>query len=75
MRTLSCNENDATLVVSYDEVEILNNAINEVCNGLDVPEFSTRMGADLTEVQRLLRELHTLGVAMRNKAGTRSTTP
>ncbi|HEY2410889.1 MAG TPA: hypothetical protein VGI40_01525 [Pirellulaceae bacterium] len=67
MRTLSCTEKDATVVVSCDEVEILNNAINEVCNALDAPEFSTRMGADISEVRQFLEQIHALGVAMQNK--------
>jgi hypothetical protein len=42
------------LTVSRDELILLNNALNEVCNGLEVPEFSTRIGAPLAEVEALL---------------------
>ena len=35
------------------ELEILNNALNEVCHGLDIEEFSTRLGADKAEVPQV----------------------
>jgi len=54
--------------MSSDEVGILNNALNEVCNALDNAEFSTRMGAELGEVQQLLHQMHALGVSMQEKA-------
>jgi hypothetical protein len=72
MRTLSCNKQDTTVILSHEEVEIINNALNEVCHALDIPEFSTRLGADMSEVQHLLQEIHVLSVAMEEKAGTQS---
>src|SRR4051812_5801984 len=72
MKTLNCNEKDATLVLSHDEVEIINNAMNEVCHGLDIPEFSTRMGAEVTEVQHLLKQVHAVAIAMSEQSGARS---
>lgn len=47
----------ALIRLSTDELLILNNALNEVCNALDIPEFSTRMGAELEEVKSLLRQI------------------
>jgi hypothetical protein len=69
MTKLSYDERNATLVMSHDEIGILNNALNEVCHALDDAEFSARMGADLAEVQQLLRQLHALGIEMQEKAG------
>lgn len=46
--------------LTSDELMILNNALNEVCNGLDLPEFHTRMGAGREEVGRLLEEIHSI---------------
>ena len=39
------------------ELEILNNALNEVCNGLDVQEFAIRVGAEKPAVLRLLHRV------------------
>ena len=42
---------------SLDELLMLSNALNEVCNGIDVPEFHARIGASPDEAQRLLERL------------------
>ena len=46
-----------TISLSKEELVILNNALNEVCNGLDLNEFSTRMGAERENVDELLSEI------------------
>jgi hypothetical protein len=45
------------LDVSEAELLLLNNALNEICNGvhLDEAEFSTRLGVPRDEARRLLR--------------------
>lgn len=43
--------------LTNDELSILSNALNEVCHGLDIREFSTRMGAEKGEVLKLLNRL------------------
>ena len=43
-----------TLQLSVDELLTIHNALNEVCNGIEVPEFHARMGTDLEEVRLLL---------------------
>ena len=48
---------DAIVQLSRHELVILNNALNEVCNGLDLDEFSIRMGAEIEEVEALLKEV------------------
>jgi hypothetical protein len=48
---------DATVRLSRHELIMLNNALNEVCNGLDLDEFSIRMGAEIEEVEALLKEV------------------
>jgi len=47
----------ATLELTGEELVILNNALNEVCNGLETTEFSSRIGADRAEALQLLREI------------------
>lgn len=40
------NESDTFVVqVSRDELRLLNNAVNEVCHGVDSWELSTRLGS------------------------------
>lgn len=44
----------ARLEITSDELAILSSALNEVCHGLEQWEFSTRMGAEKSEVLKLL---------------------
>lgn len=62
---------DATVTLTMDEIDLINNALNEVCNALDVEEFSTRMGFTVGEVEDLLRQINTLGDAMRQGGARR----
>lgn len=57
MRVNKTTRYTADVELSRDELEILNNALNEVCNGLDIEEFSIRMGADKAEVLKLLHRI------------------
>jgi hypothetical protein len=43
------------VLLSPDDLLTICNALNEVCNGLDMPEFATRMGVEREEVLRLLK--------------------
>lgn len=45
------------LPVTTDELVVLNNALNEVCHGLDLDDFETRMGFDRDFVQTLLGKI------------------
>jgi hypothetical protein len=53
MRVVSGSHTEITVALTRDELRILSNALNEVCNALDVEEFATRMGAELYEVEAL----------------------
>lgn len=44
----------AFVVVSHDELLTISNALNEVCNGLEIPEFATRIGVMREEALQLL---------------------
>ncbi len=46
---LRIDRDRVTVELSGDELEILNNALDEVCNGLDIREFAIRMGAEKPE--------------------------
>lgn len=47
----------AKVELTGEELLIITNALNEVCNGLEMPDFSTRIGADRAEALELLREM------------------
>jgi len=47
--------------LTRDEISIINNALNEVCNGVHLEgEFSTRMGCSLEEARALLAKINRL---------------
>lgn len=47
--------------LTKSEVGIINNALNEVCNGVDlVGEFETRMGCTVEEARAVLTKIHAL---------------
>jgi hypothetical protein len=58
MQMLSKEKEAFILKLSRSELLILHNALNEVVNGIEVPEFSTRMGAEVSEVESLLGQTH-----------------
>ena len=55
-------ENDRMLVeLTADELSIINNALNEVCNGIDLEgEFDTRMGCTVEEAGAVLAKIRAL---------------
>lgn len=46
-----------TMRFDEDELVILQNALNYVCNAVDLEEFSTLIGAEREEAERLLERL------------------
>lgn len=61
------NDNEGvTLKVSWDELLIFNNAINETAHEIDDWEFPTRVGATLNAAKTLLSEV---GAALRLQPG------
>jgi hypothetical protein len=47
--------------LTKDELGIINNALNEVCNGIDLEgEFDTRMGCTVAEARELLAKIHAI---------------
>jgi hypothetical protein len=59
MRVTAVVHRGLTAELSFEELEIINNALNEVCNGLDVWDFPIRMGAEKPEVLKLLHQVST----------------
>lgn len=57
----------AVIELNSDEIGILNNALNEVCNGISLEaEFDTRMGCTVEEARHLLAEINKLGKSLEN---------
>ncbi len=54
------DESGALVLLSADDLLTMCNALNEVCNGLDIPEFATRMGVERQEALDLLRSANTI---------------
>ena len=50
---------DMQIALSREELILINNALNEVCNGVDIPdwEFQTRLGRSREEVRDLLAKI------------------
>jgi hypothetical protein len=57
MELISKDLKKVDLSISLEELLILNNALNEVCHGLDQFEFDTRMGTSHEEVTTLLKKI------------------
>ena len=59
MQRLDANAEGVHVILSKDELRLLNNALNEVCNGVDIEEaeFVTRLGVERSEARRLLADL------------------
>jgi hypothetical protein len=50
-----------TVELTKDELGIVNNALNELCNGIQLDgEFDTRMGCTVEEARALLAKIHPL---------------
>ena len=49
----------STVTISRGELVLLNNALNEVCNGVAIDDdaFQTRLGTDRTNARKLLADL------------------
>jgi hypothetical protein len=54
MTLIGIEGREITAQFTADELLIINNALNEVCNGIDIDEFGTRIGASTVEVRSLL---------------------
>lgn len=57
MEVVEITRNQVRLSLAAGEVLLLNNALNEVLNGICVSEFDTRLGSDRANAQKLLSAL------------------
>ena len=54
MEVLRQERHEAEIRLTAAELAIINNALNEICHGIDLPEFDSRIGARRAAVERLL---------------------
>jgi len=60
MQVITSDKTVATVALSLHELLALSNALNEVCNALELPEFSSRMGIGRDEAMTLLHQFGAL---------------
>lgn len=58
MELIQATRSTVTLAFSIQDLEMVNNALNEICNGIDLPEFETRIGAKPEDVKALLKSIN-----------------
>jgi hypothetical protein len=67
MRIKNLSRSGALVELTSDEIRTINNALNEVCNGVGLEgEFDTRMGCSVADASRLLAEVSQLGASVNN---------
>jgi hypothetical protein len=60
-KVVNCARGYMLVELTKDELSIINNALNEVCNGIDLErEFDTRMGCTVEEARAVLAKTHGL---------------
>ncbi|WLS77314.1 hypothetical protein Q3V30_12520 [Erwinia pyri] len=57
MKLLSCTKSNAEINFTESEIIILNSALNEIFNGIDIEEFETRIGSEKESAAILLSNL------------------
>ena len=57
MKLKGLNAGRALLLLSLDELGTIGNSLNEVCNGIHVADFESKMGGNPEEVEHILDEI------------------
>jgi hypothetical protein len=67
--SLDSKSRTAQLVLDENALGLLSNALNEVCNGVDIEdfEFSTRLGVERPQAQQLLAEVRAVLMAVHSQ--------
>ncbi|WP_122669874.1 hypothetical protein [Pseudomonas viridiflava] len=60
MKVINFGADKAQVNLTQVELLVLNAALNEVCNGIDIFEFETRIGSDKNSVLDFLNEVGNL---------------
>jgi hypothetical protein len=57
VQTNQIAKSSASVSFTKAELILLNNALNEVLDGLNIPEFDTRLGTSKQEAEELLHQI------------------
>lgn len=57
MKIIESGSNQASVSIKRDELLLIHAALNEICNGIEVFEFETRIGVDKTRAFDFLNEV------------------
>ncbi len=57
MQLLNNDSKSVEVKLSIDELLTIHQSLNEVCNGIDLFEFQTRIGVSREEVLHLMKEI------------------
>ena len=57
---METRSSSVTVNLEVGELYLLNNALNEVCNGLHLDAFATRMGCERSVAAALLAQFHAM---------------
>lgn len=57
MKSIKFNKSKIVLELTNDELGVLSNALNEVCNGIKVLNFEKTIGIDIDAARGLLKSL------------------
>jgi len=67
MKIKSLTKHNVVLEFTREELDIIKNALNEVCHGIEIEEFQTRMGEDLEDVKQFLDQIWDITKKMHSK--------
>lgn len=70
MEAKKLDAHHASLLLSRDQLATMHEALNEVCHGIDVVDFETKMGAKLTEVQQKMQQTSKIYYRMKKQGLT-----
>ena len=67
MQLLTNDSKSAEIQISIDELITIHQTLNEVCNGIDLFEFQTRIGVSREEVLHLMKEIKKIIIGIEEK--------
>jgi hypothetical protein len=56
MKVLSIGQDSTSIELTKREARLVKNALNEVCNGLGLQDFQTRLGIDRNDARLVLKD-------------------
>lgn len=60
MKVLRKSSQSVHVELTKEEMLLINNSLNEICHGINIPEFQTRIGVTKETAERLLDDIGAL---------------